>query len=107
MMPQNILNPSASSEYIAPRLSPLMICCSRTSWKLMLPDPQETRRRLRSGRRHANVLVLELDIVQRVGGILVDLEDADDLVVDVAVLVERNLALQRLHMGGLDGVAHV
>src|SRR5262249_32751800 len=62
----------------------------------------------RSGlRRHADVLVLTDDVVVRRLRIVLDLKDADDAVLEIAVLVERDRTLQSLEIGGLHGVPHV
>src|SRR5579863_549338 len=69
---------------------------------LLGPSLASARRRFR---RYADVLVLVLDVVLRRGGVMMDLEDADHLVDDVAVLVERDGALQTVYAGRLDRVA--
>src|SRR5579884_3379238 len=110
MMPYTMVKPSASREYIAPRLSPLMTCCRRMSRNVMgashLPPPAPPGDRaisLLGG--DPDVVVLVQRIVGRVLLVEADLEDADDLVLQVPVLVKGDLALDRLEVGGLDGVA--
>src|SRR5579875_2344912 len=66
--------------------------------------PASARRRLG---RHTDVFVLMQHVVVGVFRILLDLEDADHLVQHVAVLVEGDLALQRVEVGVLDGVPDI
>ena len=46
------------------------------------------------------------DVVVRVLRVVLDLEHADDTALDVAVLVEADLALKSFEIGGLDRVAY-
>src|SRR6266853_1866696 len=106
-----MVNPSASSEYIAPRLTPLMICCRRTSQKSI--SGQRLRSSTSLGSRawdfrcHADIRSLRVEAVRRSGLVLVILEYAHHLVEDVAIGVERDRALQRLDLRRLHGIAHV
>src|SRR3984893_19095443 len=59
----------------------------------------------RALRRDAQVFVLVEHAVERVLVVLLDLEDADFPVGDVAVVVEADHTLQRLGFRGLDRVA--
>src|ERR1700688_2078567 len=99
---------------MAPRLTPLMTCWISTSWKVIGRYPSSVSKRdvtepSAGGRlrRHADVLVLVDHVVVLKLRIVLDLEDADHPAVDVAVLVERDLALHGLELGALDRVADV
>ena len=50
-------------------------------------------------RRHADVLVLVDQIIHRVRGVVLHLEHRDHALLEIAVLVEADLALQRLQLG--------
>src|SRR5216684_6608955 len=63
--------------------------------------------RSRALRRDAQVFVLVEHAVERVLVVLLDLEDADFPVGDVAVVVEADHTLQRLGLRGLDRVADI
>src|SRR5580704_11695236 len=104
-----MVKPSARSAYIAPRLTPLMICCSRMSQNVTsgAPAARHDARASRAFRRRAFVLLLVDHVVVRVFGIVAILEHAHHLGKHVAVGIEGDLALQRLELGGLHGVAHV
>src|SRR5208282_4885020 len=109
-----MVNPSAKSEYMAPRLTPLITCWISTSWNVIgryLPsDSKRDAAEPSAGgrlRRHADVLVLVDYVVVLKLRVVLDLEDADHPAVDVAVLVERHLALERLDLRSLDRVADV
>src|SRR5580704_2043809 len=104
-----MVKPRARSAYIAPRLTPLMTCCSRMSQKVT-SVPRAARRDAetsRAGRRRSLVLLLMDDVVVGEFRIVPVLEDADDLRHHVAVLIEGHLALQRLELGRLHGIADV
>src|SRR5580693_2257930 len=120
-----MVKPSARSAYIAPRLTPLITCWSRTSQKVTC-DPRapvtagcrarvyaaprydgQLIPRLRALRRRSFVSVLMDDVVVRVLRVVPVLKHAHDLRQHVAVLIEGDFALQRLELGGLHGVADV
>src|SRR5438094_9835396 len=61
----------------------------------------------RALRRDAEVFVLVENAVERMLVVLLDLEDADLPIGDVAVFVKADLALQRLGFRGLDRVADI
>src|SRR5260370_867627 len=61
----------------------------------------------RALRRDPEILVLVEDVVERILVVLGDAEDADHPVPQIATLVEADLSLQGLDMGGLDGVANL
>src|ERR1051326_6600979 len=108
-----MVNPSASSAYIAPRLTPLMTCWRKTSKKLISDQPSTRSRRypqhsgLRNFGGHADIRSLRVQAVRRSGLVLVILEHAHHFLKDVAVRVERQLALQGLELGLLQRIAHV
>src|SRR6266700_4879283 len=103
-----MVKPSASSEYIAPRLTPLITCWSSTSHWLIASSldaaPRAGSSRLR---RWFEILQLVRDVVQGVFVIVTVLEDADRAVENVAILVESHRSLQRVDMRTLDRVADV
>src|SRR5262245_54841277 len=104
-----MVKPSASSAYIAPRLTPLMTCCSRRSRVLIASGPpsrcksghgrqrrQSDGSRTRRRWRDADVFVLGVEVVERLRLVHLVLEHADYLVEHVAILVERDVTLQGL-----------
>src|SRR5947207_6206280 len=108
-----MVNPSARSAYIAPRLTPLMICWRRTSPKSISDQSSTNHARysnhsgLRDFRCHADVRSLRVQAVRRTRLVLVVLEDAHDLSEEVSVRVEGQLTLQRLELRLLHGIADV
>src|SRR5262249_28829241 len=102
-----MVNPSASNEYMAPRLTPLITCCSRTSQSIRrLSKQRERYPRLRLWCR-PEILLLVDDIVVRILGIVLVLEDADGAILDVTVVVEGDDALQGLQVGRLHRIANI
>ena len=97
LTPQSDLTPRAGKNHGEPLRDKM-----RGQARESVPVPESSGHRC-----YADVLILVNDIVQRVLRALLDLEDADDMIGEIAVFVEGDLSLQGVDVGVLDRVTNI